>query len=72
MEGGRKGESEREREKGRGKPFTQHCQAKSCPHTLHLLFDAFFLLQKTAFKDACCCLFIFDIIYFNGETLMDK
>ena len=29
-------------------------------------------LQKSAFKDASCCLFIFDIVHFNGETLMDR
>ena len=28
--------------------------------------------QKSAFKDATCCLFIFDMVHFNGETLMDK
>lgn len=29
-------------------------------------------LQKSAFKDASCCLFIFDIVHFNGETLLDR
>uniref|UniRef100_T1IZP4 DNA ligase n=1 Tax=Strigamia maritima TaxID=126957 RepID=T1IZP4_STRMM len=28
--------------------------------------------KKTAFKDANVCLFVFDCIYYNGESLMDK
>lgn len=28
--------------------------------------------KRSAFKDATCCLFIFDILYFNGENLMNK
>ncbi|XP_064384237.1 DNA ligase 3-like isoform X2 [Halichondria panicea] len=37
-----------------------------------LPFGTLGIHKKSAFKDACCCLFIFDIVYFNGETLMDK
>ena len=36
---------------------------------LALIFCDF---QRTAFKEATCCLFIFDILYFNGENLMSK
>ncbi|XP_063060071.1 DNA ligase 3 [Engraulis encrasicolus] len=28
--------------------------------------------KKAAFQDACVCLFVFDCIYFNGVSLMDK
>jgi DNA ligase-3 len=28
--------------------------------------------KRNEFQDAACCLFIFDIIYFNGENLMNK
>ncbi|KAL5490807.1 hypothetical protein EMCRGX_G015992 [Ephydatia muelleri] len=28
--------------------------------------------KKSAFQGASCCLFIFDIVYFNGESLMTK
>lgn len=37
-----------------------------------LPFGTLGIHKKSAFKDACCCLFIFDIVYFNGETLMDR
>ena len=37
-----------------------------------LPFGTLGIHKKSAFKDACCCLFIFDIIYFNGESLMDR
>jgi ATP-dependent DNA ligase len=28
--------------------------------------------KKKAFSDACVCYFVFDILYFNGENLMNK
>lgn len=28
--------------------------------------------QKAEFKDANVCLFVFDIIYYNGEPLMNR
>ncbi len=31
-----------------------------------------YFMQKSAFKDAACCLFIFDILFFNGESLLDR
>ena len=37
-----------------------------------LPFGTLGIHKKSAFKDACCCLFIFDIVYFNGESLMDR
>ena len=37
-----------------------------------LPFGTLGIHKKSAFQDACCCLFIFDIIYFNGESLMDR
>ena len=37
-----------------------------------LPFGTLGIHKKSAFKEACCCLFIFDIIYFNGESLMDR
>ena len=32
----------------------------------------FLSLQKTAFQDAKVCLFVFDCIYFNGVSLMER
>jgi len=37
-----------------------------------LPFGTLGIHKKSAFKDATCCLFIFDMIHFNGETLMDR
>jgi len=30
------------------------------------------LLQRNSFKDAHVCLFVFDCLHYNGETLLDK
>ena len=32
----------------------------------------YFCLQKSAFKDASVCLFIFDCLQFNDENMMKK
>lgn len=32
----------------------------------------FLSLQKAAFQDANVCLFVFDCIYFNGTSLMER
>jgi len=40
---------------------------------LFQMITKFFLFpQKTAFKEATVCLFVFDCIYYNGEDLTDK
>lgn len=39
-----------------------------CPHVP----TASFPLQKAAFQDANVCLFVFDCIYFNDVSLMDR
>ena len=39
---------------------------------LLIMLDLYSVLQKSAFKDAVPCLFIFDIIYFNGQSLLER
>lgn len=44
-------------------------------HTVSFLFDLSLLSlfeQKAAFQDANVCLFVFDCIYFNGVSLMER
>ncbi|XP_033107614.1 DNA ligase 3-like isoform X2 [Anneissia japonica] len=60
----------------------------ACPHGDSIILDSEILLvdnhgnilpfgtlgvhKKSAFADATVCLFIFDCLYFNGQSLMDK
>ena len=32
----------------------------------------YLFLQRNSFKDAHVCLFVFDCLHYNGETLLDK
>ncbi|XP_071946182.1 DNA ligase 3-like isoform X2 [Antedon mediterranea] len=61
---------------------------QACPHGDSIIVDSEILLvdnnnhilpfgtlgvhKKSAFKDATVCLFIFDCLYFNGQSLMEK
>lgn len=47
--------------------------SKVTPLLLSPLTRSHFLsLQKAAFQDANVCLFVFDCIYFNGTSLMER
>lgn len=50
--------------------FTDKKITKDFYGTTYLLIS-FFFLQKAEFKDANVCLFVFDCLYYNGESLLD-
>lgn len=53
--------------------FTASKVTSRVPLLLSPLTRSHFLsLQKAAFQDANVCLFVFDCIYFNGTSLMER